>query len=412
MKSLAQIRKTSEDVLLENADNTDIKKLTTLVRSGLFDPTKLMLLKRALAKENMKMTKAERQVLLDLLDKLLTLVTNDRQMFGRTRSLVREEAEDGEFEDIPINEVSALPAVGERGIGPGALARSLSNRRSGNRGNVKVGVDTNQIPALIVLKRRAIRVFPDGQKVALYWADRINKYISVPFQSIGISEDLDEGAAAEFGKSLIPGHDAYQSYKKGNYAGAAGNLALDAASLVGVGVAARVGIKGVSAGIKALRATRAARAVGKASKLRGAAKLGAAAAAGSAATSSDDKSPAEKTAAEKSTARSLKKDGPAFGGTKIKAYSAVRAKQQRDQKAKLDKLYSTPDEKPDKKDDISEEYITKAARFYNLNINSTSASKIFATYNSLNENNKVVFQEMINRNKESFTQVLNFTLKN
>jgi len=405
MKTLSQIRKTSEDVLLESADNTDIKKLTTLVRSGLFDPAKLMLLKRALAKENMKMTKAERQVLLDLLDKLLELVTNDRQMFGRTRSLVREDVEDGEFEDIPINEVTALPAVGDRGIGPGALAKSISNANKGYKGNVKIGVDTNQIPALIVLKRRAIRVFPDGQKVALYWADRINKYISVPFQTIGISEELNEGAVAEFGKSLIPGHDAYQSYKKGNYLGAAGNLALDAASLAGVGIAAKVGIKG----IKALRAARAVSKAGKASKLGKAAKLGAAAAAGSAATSgnSDDKSPPEK-----STAKSLKRDGPAFNGTKIKAYSAVRAKQQRDQKAKLDKLYSTPDEKPAKKDDITEKYIMDSARFHNLNINSTFAGKVLNTYNSLNENNKAVFQEMINRDKESFTQVLNFTLKN
>ena len=400
MKSLAQIRKTSEDVLLENTDNTDIKKLTTLVRSGLFDPNKLMLLKRALAKENMKMTKAERQVLLDLLDKLLNLVTNDRQMFGRTRQIVREEAEDGEFEDIPINEVSALPAVGERGIGPGALARSIANANRGNRGNVKVGVDTNQIPALIVLKRRAIRVFPDGQKVALYWADRINKYISVPFQSIGISEDLDEEQELNEILPLV----------------ALGTLAVRAAPVVA---------RAAGAGYRAFRASRAARAASKLGSKGGKSGFGkgvAAGAVGSSAVNGDgDKSPAEKTAAEKSAAeksaaRSLKKDGPAFGGTKIKAYSAVRAfkdKQAGKKQEYLDSLYDAKDEKPKtKKDDISEQYIMQAARFYNLNINSTSASKIFATYNSLNENNKVVFQEMINRNKDSFTEVLNFTLKN
>jgi len=44
------------------------------------------------------------------------------------------------------------------------------------------------------MRRRAIRIFPDGQKVALYWADKINKFITVPFESIGISEEtqLDE----------------------------------------------------------------------------------------------------------------------------------------------------------------------------------------------------------------------------
>ena len=36
-------------------------------------------------------------------------------------------------------------------------------------------------PNLIVLKRKAIRVFPDGRKVALYYADKINQYVTIPY---------------------------------------------------------------------------------------------------------------------------------------------------------------------------------------------------------------------------------------
>jgi len=387
MKTLAQIRKTSEDAVLENTDSTDIKKLTTLVRSGLFDPSKLMLLKRALAKDNAKMTKAERQVLLDLLDKLLELVTNDRQIFGRTRQIVHEEPEYGEFVDIPINEVTALPATGERGIGPGALAKSIANANKENRGNVRVGADVNQIPALIVLKRRAIRVFPDGQKVALYWADRINKYISVPFQSIGLSEDLDEEQELNEYVQLVP----------------------LAARLV---AAAPKVIRAVGAGVRAFRASRAARAAAKLGSKSKFSKGLVAGAVGSNIVGGSGDSEDKSTDGSKDTTKSLKKTGPAFGGRKLNGYSAVRARQQSIQKAKLDKLYSTPDEKPAKKDEISEQYIMQAAKFYSLDINPTSATKIMNTYNSLNENNKVLFQEMINRNKDSFTEVLNFTLKN
>lgn len=50
-----------------------------------------------------------------------------------------------------------------------------------------VDKDINQLPTILVLHRRAIRVYPDHQKVALYWADKINRYISVPFSDIGIS---------------------------------------------------------------------------------------------------------------------------------------------------------------------------------------------------------------------------------
>jgi hypothetical protein len=36
-------------------------------------------------------------------------------------------------------------------------------------------------PNIIVLKRKAIRVFPDGKRVALYYADKIDQYISIPY---------------------------------------------------------------------------------------------------------------------------------------------------------------------------------------------------------------------------------------
>jgi hypothetical protein len=39
-------------------------------------------------------------------------------------------------------------------------------------------------PNIIVLKRKAIRIFPDGRKVALYHADKIDKYISIPYSNI------------------------------------------------------------------------------------------------------------------------------------------------------------------------------------------------------------------------------------
>lgn len=36
-------------------------------------------------------------------------------------------------------------------------------------------------PNILLLKRKAIRIFPDGTKVALYHADKIDKYISIPY---------------------------------------------------------------------------------------------------------------------------------------------------------------------------------------------------------------------------------------
>ena len=42
--------------------------------------------------------------------------------------------------------------------------------------------DYNQnLPVVLVLKRKAIRVYPNGVKVGLYYSDKLKKYVSVPF---------------------------------------------------------------------------------------------------------------------------------------------------------------------------------------------------------------------------------------
>jgi hypothetical protein len=38
-------------------------------------------------------------------------------------------------------------------------------------------------PAVMLMKRMSIRQFGDGQRVALYHIDKINKYISIPYNA-------------------------------------------------------------------------------------------------------------------------------------------------------------------------------------------------------------------------------------
>lgn len=42
------------------------------------------------------------------------------------------------------------------------------------------------VPVMLVLKRRAMRLYPDGQIVALYHADKIGKYLTIPFTAVGV----------------------------------------------------------------------------------------------------------------------------------------------------------------------------------------------------------------------------------
>lgn len=138
MKSLKQIR---EEIEVNEAED---KKLTTLIRAGLFDVRKLPLLKRALSKDNTKMSPTERNSLLDLLDTLIAHVTGDAGVYTKVRHNVMHE---------DINETYEV---------------------------------AGELPMILILKRRSIRAFPDGQRVALYWADKLKTFISVPYSSVGV----------------------------------------------------------------------------------------------------------------------------------------------------------------------------------------------------------------------------------
>lgn len=166
MKSIKDIRQNLE-ILAEEADNVEIRKLTALVKAGLFDSNKISLLKRALNKENIRMSKVEKDVLLELLDRLLSIVLSNQSIFSKVKQNVSESNE--EYFEVVLDESDGRYST-----------KTMTN------------IDITQVPPIIVMKRKSIRIFPDGQKVALYWADRINKYISVPFQSIGISEEVSQ----------------------------------------------------------------------------------------------------------------------------------------------------------------------------------------------------------------------------
>lgn len=39
-------------------------------------------------------------------------------------------------------------------------------------------------PAVLIMKRQSVRQFPNDQRVALYYVDKINKYVTVPYTAM------------------------------------------------------------------------------------------------------------------------------------------------------------------------------------------------------------------------------------
>lgn len=209
MKNIKQIRE-EKDKIAPTSDEE--RKLTQLVRAGLFDAKKLAVLKRALRKENIQMTRQERDTLLQLLDVLLDMITGNRQLFSKVKQTVSEEKDEefsmarGDIKSI----MNSARIILDKLQGEGeleawvqskitkaedylsAVADRLQSGEALEEARLSPTVrDINDLPNIIVLRRRSVRVFPEGYKVVMYWADKINRYIPIPVDPYVMTRGLD-----------------------------------------------------------------------------------------------------------------------------------------------------------------------------------------------------------------------------
>lgn len=52
--------------------------------------------------------------------------------------------------------------------------------------------EDSEPPFMLILKRKAIRLFPNNQKVALYYNEKLNRFFSIPYNSdMSMSEEVN-----------------------------------------------------------------------------------------------------------------------------------------------------------------------------------------------------------------------------
>ena len=65
-------------------------------------------------------------------------------------------------------------------------------------------------PAVLIMRRKAIRQYPNGQRVALYYVDKIDKYVTVPYSSMqwsAMPEQVEESVIHHL-KNIVDSHSA------------------------------------------------------------------------------------------------------------------------------------------------------------------------------------------------------------
>lgn len=191
MKSLQEFKGN-----LTEEEKKDYSKFDTLVRAGLANKSQINRLHKVLDKmgeERPVFNQQDRQMMQDLFNKMVDLVTNNKQIFQQTRRAVREELEEGivDTSDFKVGPSGRKVRAHRIKVGDTAYGKEDDLKEAQIEEAESLKGDP---PFTLVLKRKAIRMYPNDTKIALYYNDRLKKYFSIPYSD---KESVDAPLQAE-----------------------------------------------------------------------------------------------------------------------------------------------------------------------------------------------------------------------
>jgi hypothetical protein len=192
MKSLKDFKTTP----LEEQDKSDYTKFDMLVRAGLANKSQLNRLHRILDKmkeERPVFNPTERGLLQNMFNKMVDVITNNKMIFQQTRRVVREDSEELDERIIDTSDYK-ISASGRKvrahrfKVGDMSYGKEDDDVKNEDVIDAQDGQIDEQTPDLpkdppfvLILKRKAIRLYPNKTKIALYHNAKLNKYFSIPY---------------------------------------------------------------------------------------------------------------------------------------------------------------------------------------------------------------------------------------
>jgi hypothetical protein len=198
MKSLQEFK---QDPTTLDEEKSDYTKFDMLVRAGLANKSQLTRLHRILDKmkeERPVFNPTDRAMLQDLFNKMVGIITDNKQIFQRTKQVVREELDESVIDSSTYKLSPSGRKVRTHRI---KIGDEVYDKEKEEKETVKeetIQLDEQKMkgdpPFVLVLKRKALRMYPNGMKIALYYNDKLGKYFSIPYSN---ERDIDSPIQAE-----------------------------------------------------------------------------------------------------------------------------------------------------------------------------------------------------------------------
>jgi hypothetical protein len=165
MKSLQEFKSVVEE------EKQDFSKFDALVRAGLGNKAQIQRMHQILAKmeeDRPNFSQADRSIIQNIFMRMIDLITNNPQIHRQARKSVRESVID--TSDFKLSK-----------SGKKIRAHRIEFDKEVKEEIVLDEGIAKDPPFILILKRKAIRLYPNGMKVAVYRNDRLNKDFAIPF---------------------------------------------------------------------------------------------------------------------------------------------------------------------------------------------------------------------------------------
>ena len=150
-----------------------------LVRAGLANKAQIARIHRILDKmteERPQFNNADKEIMRNLFNRMVDIISNNKQIFQKTRQVVREEINEAELDtaDYKIGPSGRKVRAHRFKVGDAPVKKEYEIEEAALDLN-------NDPPFVLVLKRKSIRLYPNNTKIALYYNQKLDKYFSIPY---------------------------------------------------------------------------------------------------------------------------------------------------------------------------------------------------------------------------------------
>lgn len=185
MKSLTEFKTILEE------EKKDYSKFDMLVRAGLANKAQLQRIHRILDKmqeERPVFNNADRMILQNLFNKMVDLISSNKQIFQQTKRAVQEELTEDTHDTADYKLSKSGKKIKAHRITLGGYKKDDEDIKEAHE-PIK-----GEPPFTLLLKRKTIRQFDQDTYIALYYSDKLKKHFTVPFSK---DKDINSSIQAE-----------------------------------------------------------------------------------------------------------------------------------------------------------------------------------------------------------------------